>query len=94
MFSKIKNWIIGIGSAIIAFLFLLLGIKNRKIDKLKTENKVKDVVIKEVNISKDAEKEHFSKLLSKTEELAETIEEVKDGKKDYNDIINDWNDHS
>lgn len=91
MFDKIKNWLLAIGGAIIAFLAILLGFKNRKIDKLKTEGKVKDVVIKETGIAKDMESEHSEKIAEIKTESSETIEDVKNGKKSYNDVIDDWN---
>lgn len=94
MFDKIKNVLLMIAGVVIGFFALLLGIKNRKIDKLKTEGKVKDVIIKEVNISKDAEKEHAQKVTEIQKETVETVEEIKNGEKGYNDIINDWNNHS
>lgn len=94
MFNKIKNWIIAIGSAIIAFLFLILGLKNHKIDSLKKENEVKDVVIKQTEISKKAEKEHAQKVTEIQKEASETIEEIGKGEKDYNSIIDDWNNRS
>lgn len=94
MFDRIKNWLLAIGGAVIAFLTLLLGFKNRKIDKLRTEVKVKNVVIKEAGISKDMESEHSEKIAEIKTESSKTIEDIKNGEKSYNDIIDDWNTHS
>ena len=94
MFDKIKSWLLGIGGAIIGFLALLAGARKKKIEKLKKENAVKDSTIKGNAIAQDMEQEHNEKLLQKSKESAETIEEVRKNEKSYNDIIDAWNNPS
>lgn len=91
MFNRIKDWIIGIGGALIGALLFLLGMKNRKIRKLNAEGKVKDAVIKETGISKNLESEHTKKAVELHKEAQKTIEAVKNEEKSYNDIIRNWN---
>lgn len=94
MFERIKSWLLGIGGLIIGFLALLAGARKKKIEKLKKENAVKDSTIKENAIAQDMEQEYNEKLLQKTKESAETIEEVRRNEKSYNDIIDSWNNPS
>lgn len=94
MFERIKSWIIGIGSALIGVLLMVLGIRKRKIDKLEAENKVQDVIIRDTQTAKDMESKHAEKISEIRSEEAETIEAVRKNEKGYNDIIDSWNNPS
>lgn len=91
MFNKAKNLLLMVAGAVIGFLSLILGIRKRKIDKLKAENKVKDVTIKAVEKAKDAENIHAEKMAEKVADASKEVEEVTKGRKSYNDLIKDWN---
>lgn len=91
MWEKVKNWIIAAMGAILAFLALLLGFRKRKIDKLETEGKVKDVIIEQKEASQEAERDHAEKAAGIAASSSEKLEGVKDGSVSYNDMVRDWN---
>ena len=80
-----------VAGAVIGFLALLLGVKKRKIEKLEAENKVQNVTIKAVEKAKDAENTNAVKMAEKATETSESLQDVSEGKKSYNDIVKDWN---
>ena len=99
MWSKIKSWFGWIAGAVIGFLLLLLGMKNKKIKKqkeeikdLETESAVKDVEIKTTQTAQKAENENAQRIVESQVKTEETIEEVKQGNTSYNDLIKGWND--
>lgn len=99
MWSKIKSWFGWIAGAVIGFLLLLLGMKNKKIKKqkeeikdLETESAVKDVEIKTTQTAQKAENENAQRIVESQVKTEETIEEVKQGSTSYNDLIKGWND--
>lgn len=98
MWSKIKSWFGWVAGAVIGFLMLLLGMKNRKIKKqkeeikdLETENTVKDVEIKVTQTAKKEERKQAEESVKIKEEAQQTVENVVKGETSYNDIIKDWN---
>lgn len=98
MWSKIKSWFGWVAGAVIGFLMLLLGMKNRKIKKqkeeiknLETENTVKDVEIKATQTAKKEETKQAEESVKIKEEAQQTVENVVKGETSYNDIIKDWN---
>ena len=99
MWSKIKSWFGWVAGAVIGFLLLLLGMKNKKIKKqkeeikdLETESAVKDVEIKTTQTAQKAENENAQRIVESQSKTEETIEEVKQGNTSYNDLIKGWND--
>lgn len=99
MWSKIKSWFGWVAGAVIGFLLLLLGMKNKKIKKqkeeikdLETESAVKDVEIKTTQTAQKAENENAQRIVESQVKTEETIEEVKQGNTSYNDLIKGWND--
>lgn len=90
-FNKFKSWLVGILGAVIAFLLMILKIKNCKIDKLETENKVAEVEIKTTEIANDNERATNENVSNVDKRAEETLEEVKKGDKSYNELIEEWN---
>jgi hypothetical protein len=105
MWSKIKKALIWIGGGLVAVLFFVLGIKNRKIKK--TEEQLESVEEKLVaveeahlveekleEVSQIAEEEAEDRMSEVEAETAALLaEEVKleDTGKKYNEIIGNWN---
>lgn len=90
-FNKFKSWLVGILGAVIAFLLMILKIKNNKIDNLETENKVADVEIKTTEIANENERATNEAVNNVNEKSQETLNDIKKGDKSYNDIIEEWN---
>lgn len=80
-----------VAGAVIGFLALLLGVRKRKIEKLEAENKVQNVTIKAVEKARDAENANAVKMAEKATETSESLQDVSEGRKSYNDIVKDWN---
>lgn len=98
MWSKVKSALGWLAGVVIGFLLLILGIKNKQLDKkkeqiedLEKESKVKDVVIKQTDEAKKAETKQAQEIVEAKEKEAETIENVEEGKTSYNDLIGKWN---
>lgn len=83
-----------VAGAVIGFFMLILGMKNRKIDKLESENKVKEVQIKTIETAKGVESEHAQKLSEVKNETAKATENIATGKTSYNDVVKGWNEGS
>lgn len=99
MWSRIKSAFGWLAGAVIAFLMLLLGMKNRKIERqkediadLKSDVKVKDVELKTTTTAKTVETEQAEKTVEVKEQAQKTIDDYDAGKVDYNRIIEGWND--
>lgn len=80
-----------VAGAVIGFLSLLLGARKRKIEKLEAENKVQNVTIKVVEKAREAENANALKMAEKATETSESLQDISEGKKSYNDIVKDWN---
>lgn len=106
MWSKIRNWLIGIGGAVIAGLLAILGLKNRKIKKIEVElDETKEDLeeqkqirkteqkLQEVAIEASAEtnKEIYDVKEETAQKLSESAEKEPSGKT-YNELIKEWND--
>lgn len=92
MWERIKTWFGVIAGAVVGFLLLLLGVKNRKIDKLETEVKTADVETRAAEVAHEKERETVEAVAKVEEKEEETMQEVSQGKKSYNDLIKEWND--
>lgn len=98
MWSKIKSWFGWVAGAVIGFLLLLLGMKNRKIKKqkeeikdLETESVVKDVEIKATKTAQEVERKTTQETVEITQKAQEMVNDAMIGKISYNDVIEDWN---
>lgn len=91
MFEKVKGFLLMVAGAVIGFLALLLGVRKRKIEKLESENKVQSVTIKVVEKARDAENANAVKMTEKATETSESLQDVSEGRKSYNDVVKDWN---
>ena len=105
MWSKIKKALIWIGGGLIAVLFFVLGLKDRKIKK--TEEKLESAeekleTVEEAhqkgktleNVSQIAEKEAedwISEVETETAELLAEEVKIEDIGHKYNEIIRNWN---
>lgn len=89
--SRVKEFLLMVAGAVIGFLALLLGVRKRKIEKLEAENKVQNVTIKAVEKARDAENANAVKMAEKATETSESLQDVSEGRKSYNDIVKDWN---
>lgn len=99
MWNRIKNAFGWLAGAVIAFLMLLLKLKNRKIERqkediadLKSDVKVKDVELKTTTVAKTVEAENAEKQVEIKEQAQSTIDDYNAGNVDYNRIIGGWND--
>lgn len=106
MWSRIKNWLIGIGGAVIAGLLAILGLKNRKIKKIEVElDETKEDLEEQKYIRKteqrlqnvatgasvETNKEIYEVKEETAQKLSETAEKESTGKT-YNELIKEWND--
>lgn len=106
MWSKIRNWILGIGGAIIAGLLAILGLKNRKIKKIEVElDEAKEEIEEQKEVRKteqklqevatgssvETSKEIYEVKEETAQKLSETAEKEPSGKT-YNELIKEWND--
>lgn len=87
MWDKIKNILILIFGGIVGFLLMILGIKNKKIDRLEDENKVKDVIIQRTEVAKEEENNLSKTILDIKNKTSENIEK----ERSYNEAVEDWN---
>ncbi len=106
MWSKIKKALAWIGGGLVAVLFLILRIKNKKIEK--TEEQLESVereleTVEEIHKVEEALEEVSQTIEQKTENKisdikTETIEmlveevQMEETGKRYNEIIGSWND--
>ena len=87
MWDKIKNILILIFGGIVGFLLMILGIKNKKIDRLEDENKVKDVIIQRTEVAKEEENNLSKTILDIKNKTSENIEK----ERSYKEAVEDWN---
>lgn len=80
IFSKIKNYIIGILGGLSGLLFLLLKIRGKQLKTAKTQVKKAEFEGKLQDVADSAEKQ-----------VNEKIAEIKVKSKNYNDMVGEWN---